>query len=124
MVSTCESLPFPACNETQLSTCSWEFFTTLHYEWMVFRGHIRYRWTIWVRDDQQFVVMSSYTQDWFVFSILDLLHLTRGWSYGRDTYLYWLECYGSDELSGWCHALLSRSPRVSPAVLSRSGFLS
>ena len=36
---------------TQLSTCSWEFFTTLDYEWMVFRGHIRYRWTIWVRDD-------------------------------------------------------------------------
>lgn len=39
---------FP-CNAAQLSTCSWEFFTTLDYEWMVFRGHIRYRWTIWVR---------------------------------------------------------------------------
>jgi len=26
----------------------WEFFTTLDYEWKVFRGHIPYRWTIWV----------------------------------------------------------------------------
>ena len=32
-------------------TCSWEFVTTLNYEWNVFRGHQRYRWTIWVRDD-------------------------------------------------------------------------
>jgi hypothetical protein len=27
---------------------SWEFFTTLDYEWSVFRGHRPYRWTIWV----------------------------------------------------------------------------
>ncbi|KAF8487410.1 hypothetical protein DFH94DRAFT_687893 [Russula ochroleuca] len=26
----------------------WEFFTTLHYEWDVIRGHRPYRWTIWV----------------------------------------------------------------------------
>jgi len=26
----------------------WEFFTTLDYEWKVFRGHIPYRWTIWI----------------------------------------------------------------------------
>ena len=31
---------------------SWEFFTTLDYEWKVIRGRIPYRWTIWVRDDQ------------------------------------------------------------------------
>ncbi|KAF8481575.1 hypothetical protein DFH94DRAFT_400751 [Russula ochroleuca] len=26
----------------------WEFFTTLDYEWSVFRGHRPYRWTIWI----------------------------------------------------------------------------
>jgi len=26
----------------------WEFFTTLDYEWRVIRGHIPYRWTIWI----------------------------------------------------------------------------
>ncbi|KAN0118816.1 hypothetical protein V8E52_004927 [Russula decolorans] len=26
----------------------WEFFTTLHYEWDVIRGHRPYRWTIWI----------------------------------------------------------------------------
>jgi len=33
---------------TQTSTTSWEFFTTLEYEWNVFRGRLPYRWTIWV----------------------------------------------------------------------------
>jgi hypothetical protein len=27
---------------------SWEFVTTLDYEWRVFRGRQRYLWTIWV----------------------------------------------------------------------------
>jgi len=26
----------------------WEFFTTLGYEWKVFRGELPYRWTIWI----------------------------------------------------------------------------
>ena len=30
-------------------TASWEYFTTLEYEWSVLRGHRPYRWTIWVR---------------------------------------------------------------------------
>ena len=33
---------------TQTSTRSWEFFTTLDYEWNVCRGRLPYRWTIWV----------------------------------------------------------------------------
>ena len=110
MVSTCESLRFPACDISYLLTRSWEFFTTLDYEWMVFRGHIRYRWTIWVRDDHQFAVISSYTYDRFVFSILGLLYLTRGRSNGRHTYLRWLECYNPDQLSGWYRTLRSRTP--------------
>jgi hypothetical protein len=31
---------------------SWEFVTTLDFEWGVIRRHQRYRWTIWVRDDK------------------------------------------------------------------------
>jgi hypothetical protein len=31
-----------------LSTHSWEFVTTLDYEWKVIQGRITYRWTIWV----------------------------------------------------------------------------
>ncbi len=31
---------------------SWEFFTTLDYEWSVIRRHRPYRWTVWVRDDR------------------------------------------------------------------------
>jgi hypothetical protein len=30
------------------STPSWEFFTTLDYEWSVIRGRRPYWWTIWV----------------------------------------------------------------------------
>ncbi|KAF8494632.1 hypothetical protein F5888DRAFT_636321 [Russula emetica] len=26
----------------------WEYFTTLDYEWSVIRGHLPYRWTIWI----------------------------------------------------------------------------
>jgi hypothetical protein len=33
------------------STDSWEYVTSLYYEWNVIRGYQRYRWTIWVRDD-------------------------------------------------------------------------
>ena len=33
-----------------LSISSWEFFTTLDYEWSIIRGHRPYRWTIWVRN--------------------------------------------------------------------------
>jgi hypothetical protein len=38
---------------TQLSISSWEFFTTLDYEWSVIRGRRPYRWTIWVRNRSQ-----------------------------------------------------------------------
>lgn len=43
---------FASHNTTQSWMCSWEFFTTLEYEWRVIRGHIPYRWTIWVRDSR------------------------------------------------------------------------
>jgi hypothetical protein len=31
---------------------SWEFLTSLDFEWSVIRRHQRYRWTIWARDDK------------------------------------------------------------------------
>ncbi len=59
MVSTCGStlrsalrafsssvIPF-ALTGTRLHT-SWEFVTTLNYEWRTIRGRQPYRWTIWV----------------------------------------------------------------------------
>ena len=33
---------------------SWEFVTTLDYEWSVIRGHRPFRWTIWVGIDTLF----------------------------------------------------------------------
>jgi hypothetical protein len=33
------------------SLLSWEFVTTLDFEWGVIRGNHPYRWTIWVRAD-------------------------------------------------------------------------
>jgi hypothetical protein len=57
VVSTCESSQFPACYATQFSLSSWEFFTTLDYEWRVIRGDLPHRWTIWVRIDRSFTLV-------------------------------------------------------------------
>ena len=51
MVSTCGFHTHPLhviMLLTQRSAFSWEFFTTLDYEWSVIRGHRPYRWSIWV----------------------------------------------------------------------------
>jgi hypothetical protein len=40
---------FSARYSTQSFLSSWEYFTTLDYEWRVIRGRLPYRWTIWVR---------------------------------------------------------------------------
>jgi hypothetical protein len=37
-----------SCVFMSLSISSWEFVTTLDYEWNVFRGYRQYLWTIWV----------------------------------------------------------------------------
>jgi hypothetical protein len=42
---------------------SWEFFTTLDYEWRVIRGNLPHRWTIWVRNDKHLIWVSSATQE-------------------------------------------------------------
>ena len=71
---------FSARYSTQsfLSRASWEYFTTLEYEWRVIRGRLPYRWTIWVR------ALSL----WFhlACSALELIY-----SFGRFTLLHvWL----------------------------------
>jgi hypothetical protein len=38
-------------SQFNLPPLSWEFLTTLHFEWSVIRGKRPYRWTIWVRAD-------------------------------------------------------------------------
>lgn len=35
---------------------SWEFVTTLDYEWRVFRKRLPFRWTIWVGDNSRFML--------------------------------------------------------------------
>ena len=42
-----------------IPTFSWEWFTTLDYEWKVFRGQIPYRPTIWVRKYMRIALLSS-----------------------------------------------------------------
>ncbi len=50
---------YSACYVTQPVLLSWEFFTTLDYELKVIRGRLPYRWTIWVRIDRCFSLISS-----------------------------------------------------------------
>jgi hypothetical protein len=38
-------------SQLNLPLLSWEFFTTLDFEWSIIRGNRPYRWTIWVRAD-------------------------------------------------------------------------
>ena len=42
---------------------SWEFFTTLDYEWRIIRGNLPHRWTIWVRNNKHLNLVSSATQE-------------------------------------------------------------
>ena len=41
-----------------IPTHSWEFVTTLEYEWDIIRGRIPYQWTIWVRNNLLFALIS------------------------------------------------------------------
>lgn len=47
MVYICESL-CPAALAFNVTLFSWEFFTTLYFEWDVIRGRRPYLWSIWV----------------------------------------------------------------------------
>jgi hypothetical protein len=47
---------------TQLPTPSWEFMTTLGYEWNIIRERVRFRWTIWVCNDPPAFLYSAIFQ--------------------------------------------------------------
>ena len=70
---------------------SWEYFTTLEYEWSVIRGRRPYRWTIWVGRYTHFLV-SSVTSgpqtDLFVRCSIDLLPCAGVRSLDRSTRIY------------------------------------
>ena len=42
-------------NNNPVLISSWEFVTTLDYEWSIVRGHRPFRWTIWVRINTLFL---------------------------------------------------------------------
>ena len=65
-----------------IPTPSWEYVTTLEYEWKVFRGQIPYRRTIWVREYMRIALLSSAIlespTDSFIQCSTDLLPCTVG----------------------------------------------
>ncbi|SRR6266436_245257 len=50
------------CHITQFLTPSWEFVTTLNYEWSVIRGGRPYRWTIWVGNHSPFFALRHFNE--------------------------------------------------------------
>ena len=52
----CVDLPL-SC--TSIRTSSWEYVTTLEFEWDVIRGRRSYRWTIWVCSDRRLFACRS-----------------------------------------------------------------
>jgi hypothetical protein len=64
---------------------SWEFVTTLDYEWSVIRRHRPFRWTIWVRINALFLLARA--GRWNSLSRLaDILHCAHIHSYRYNTY--------------------------------------
>ncbi len=99
MVYSCES-PFPAalylrllCDfSTVTLVSSWEFFTTLNFEWDVIRGRRPYRWTIWVC-----CLFSS--QRIASLHAIGLLLYPRGDAFGRNSQHDWLQYHNTNALS-------------------------
>ena len=63
---------------------SWEFVTTLDYEWSVIRGHRPYRWTIWVSIVFFGLIKPTAEPPSDVFPTIDSLPDTRGCTFGSD----------------------------------------
>jgi hypothetical protein len=62
VASTCEYIRTPSPTAYSIimnrpSASSWEFVTTLDYEWSVIRRRRPYRWTIGVRDDSHLLLV-------------------------------------------------------------------
>ena len=83
-------------------TTSWEFFTTLDYEWNVVRGRRPYRWTIWVCIDEFFfrIPLPSIRESATDRINVDLLFYTCVHTHNRDPHLYRPWRCKTDQLSG------------------------
>ena len=107
LVSTCESFAF--CFRTLLHVIqtfflsSWEFVTTLDYEWRVIRGRLPYRWSIWVRNDWRLTLVSLVTgalERRADMHSTGLLRRARSLSCGCSIYRSSYERYEPHSLSG------------------------
>jgi hypothetical protein len=63
--------------QSQPSVSSWEFFTTLDYEWGVIRGRLPYRWTIWVSNNRCFSLLFTTLCVWADLFIRQIYSLAR-----------------------------------------------
>jgi hypothetical protein len=54
--SSCHSMSRVTHN--RILAYSWEFVTTLEFEWAVIQGRLQYRWTFWVRNNILFALVS------------------------------------------------------------------
>ena len=70
---------------------SWEFVTTLEYEWEVIQGRLPYQRTIWVRNNMLFRLgslfpsLSESPADMVVRYSIDLLAYTGGCPFGHNS---------------------------------------
>ena len=66
---------------------SWEFVTTLDYEWSAIRGRRPYRWTIWVRNNAHSFRVSLPDQELLpcLPHSVDLFRYAHVYSHGCDS---------------------------------------
>jgi hypothetical protein len=70
---------------------SWEFFTTLDYEWSFFRRHRPFRWTIWVGSNARFLLGFHPGAERFTNlpPSVDLFHHAHSHLIGCSTFFSW-----------------------------------
>ena len=99
---TCESalplVPFTliAYRIIRCFISSWEFVTTLDYEWSVFRRRRPLRWTIWVGDNSRFLLSfhpGAAERCTNLYPLIDLLHHAHSHSIGCSTFFSRYRCY-------------------------------
>ena len=82
---------------------SWEFVTTLDYEWSIIRRRRPYQWTIWVSSNVYFGLCHS-TQVTVLIPSLAVLPYTCGHAFSRHTPHYNSRRYNTIQLPGRCRA--------------------
>jgi hypothetical protein len=91
---------------------SWEFVTTLDYEWNLFRRRRAFRWTIWVGDNSRFLLGFHPGAERFtnLSPLVGLLHHAHSHSIGCSTFISCYQRYDPIQLQGAriSHLLLMR----------------